>query len=53
MMRLILIGAALALLLGGTWLLAENPEPARLILMGIGAVALLGYGWRRRKRTTD
>jgi hypothetical protein len=24
------------------------PEPASLILLGVGAIALLGYGWRRR-----
>ena len=26
------------------------PEPASLTLLGIGALGLLGYGWRRRKR---
>jgi hypothetical protein len=26
------------------------PEPASLTLLGIGAVALFGYGWRRRRR---
>ena len=25
------------------------PEPASLTLLGIGALGLLGYGWRRRK----
>src|SRR5262249_41409501 len=28
---------------------AAAPEPASLTLLGIGAVALLGYGWRRRR----
>jgi len=27
------------------------PEPSTLVLFGIGAVSLLAYGWRRRKRT--
>jgi hypothetical protein len=25
------------------------PEPASLTLLGIGALGLLGYGWRKRK----
>ena len=41
--------------LGGTdpWVIAENPEPASLTLMSVGGVALLGYGWRRRRRTAE
>jgi hypothetical protein len=25
------------------------PEPASLTLLGLGALGLLGYGWRRRQ----
>ena len=27
------------------------PEPSAFVLLGIGAVSLLGYAWRRRKQT--
>jgi hypothetical protein len=30
---------------------AATPEPASLTLLGLGAVSLAGYGWRRRKQT--
>jgi hypothetical protein len=30
---------------------ATVPEPASLTLVGIGAVGLLGYGWRRRSKS--
>jgi hypothetical protein len=29
-----------------------TPEPASLTLLGIGAMGLVGYGWRRRKQVT-
>lgn len=27
------------------------PEPATLVLLGVGAISLIGCGWKRRKRT--
>jgi len=26
------------------------PEPSTLVLLGVGAISLLGFAWRRRKR---
>jgi len=31
--------------------ISETPEPGTLSLLGIGAVSLLAYAWRRRRRT--
>jgi hypothetical protein len=28
----------------------STPEPSTLVLSGIGAIGLIGYGWRRRRR---
>ena len=30
---------------------ASTPEPSTLTLLGIGAAGLVGYGWRRRRRS--
>ena len=30
--------------------LTFTPEPSTLVLLGIGAISLLGYGWRRRRK---
>jgi hypothetical protein len=29
------------------------PEPASLIMLGLGAFGLCGYGWRRRKQAAQ
>jgi hypothetical protein len=34
----------------GTPQVTGVPEPASLTLLGLGALGLLGYGWRRRKQ---
>jgi hypothetical protein len=31
---------------------SQIPEPSSLALVGIGAISLLAYGWRRRKAKT-
>ncbi len=38
---------------GGGWLIgvSEVPEPSSFILLGMGAIGLLTYTWRRRKYT--
>jgi hypothetical protein len=40
---------ALRVEMSGTASSAAVPEPATLTLLGIGAVSLVGYGWRKRK----
>ena len=37
---------------GGDLVLNVVPEPSTFVLLGMGAVGLLGFAWRRRKRTT-
>jgi hypothetical protein len=44
------LGAAgIPLELFGPTLTTATPEPASLTLLGVGAVGLIGYGWRRRR----
>jgi hypothetical protein len=33
-----------------TYLLTTLPEPSTLVLLGAGAISLLGYAWRRRRQ---
>jgi len=35
---------------GFTAQVSEIPEPSTLVFLGVGAISLLGYVWRRRKR---
>jgi len=37
---------------GFTTQIREVPEPSTFVLVGIGAISLLGYAWRRRKWAT-
>lgn len=32
-----------------TMSVAETPEPSTLVLFGVGAIGLFGYGWRKRR----
>jgi len=35
---------------GAVYLIQGVPEPSTIVLLGIGAISLLSYAWRRRKR---
>jgi hypothetical protein len=36
---------------GNVYLLTSVPEPSTLVLLGIGAISMMAYAWRKRTRT--